>query len=127
MKTRIKKVRKDHGMTQQAFADALNVSHASVQSWELGRVVPSATAIQLISVKFDVSSEWLETGEGAPYAPRTRNQQIAEWANKVMADKDEAFRKRFVYALSHMSESGWDNLEKFLLDVLAEHDIETRE
>lgn len=72
MNKRIVKVRNDtnggKGMSQEAFALKLGTSRNAIANYELGRVVPDGTFIQLLCVKFHVREEWLRTGEGEMYA-----------------------------------------------------------
>lgn len=63
---RIKAVRTDAGLSQQAFADILMISKPSVQNYEsnaYNRNI-SAPVIEAICNKFHISRLWLETGEG---------------------------------------------------------------
>ena len=118
MRERIKQIRKDSKMTQQSFAEFLGVSKSNVESYELGRRIPSDSFISLLESKLNVNREWLETGEGNAYVPVTENQQIAAFINRVMADKPESFRKRFILALSNLSDDGWKMLGEFLDNLL---------
>lgn len=117
MKERIKKIRKENHFTQQEFAEYLGVSKSNVESYELGRRAPSDAFISLFCSKLNVSEEWIRTGEGEPYTPQTMNQQIADFINRVMADKDDAFRKRYINHLSNMTDEGWLRLEQYLDDL----------
>lgn len=63
MKERIKKIRKDAGMNQTEFGDALGgLTQAMITSYETGRVIPDAAKRMLICEKFNVNPEWLEHG-----------------------------------------------------------------
>ncbi|MGN1369536.1 MAG: helix-turn-helix transcriptional regulator [Aristaeellaceae bacterium] len=67
MKDRIKQIRKDLGLTQAEFGEALGTSRIAVTTYETGRVVPDKSVQLLICEKFNVNEDWLETGEGLPY------------------------------------------------------------
>lgn len=67
MKERIKRIRKDAKLTQAAFAETLGATRAMVSEYEIGRVIPDKAMQMLICSKFNVSEQWLETGEGEPY------------------------------------------------------------
>ena len=52
---------------------------------------------------------------------RTRNQELAIFANEIMEDVDESFKKRLVLALSKLNESDWETLKK-IADELSKED-----
>lgn len=65
LKDRIRTVRKQSQFkTQESFASALGTTRPAIASYELGKVVPSETFIQLLCSKFHISEKWLRTGEG---------------------------------------------------------------
>lgn len=60
--SRIRKVRSDAGLSQQAFADRLGTAtRGAVGNWERGQGIKREN-LQLIADKFRVSFEWLATG-----------------------------------------------------------------
>lgn len=59
----IKKLRQDRGLTQEAFAERLNLTRQAVSSWETGRTQPDVEMLGIISEKFSVSVEELIYGE----------------------------------------------------------------
>lgn len=66
MKDRIRKIRKDQGLTQEAFGAAIGSTRGMVTTYENG-TVPTLATRMLICEKFHVNQTWLETGEGEPY------------------------------------------------------------
>jgi transcriptional regulator with XRE-family HTH domain len=69
MNTRIKLVRKNAGLTQQAFADKIGVKQNTVALYESGQCGVSDTALKMICREFSVDEQWLRTGEGDMYIP----------------------------------------------------------
>ncbi len=67
---RIKKLRKELDLTQQAFAERIGVSRANIGKYETGISEPSAAVLSLICREFDVREEWLRTGEGEMFKPK---------------------------------------------------------
>ena len=68
MKERIKKIRKDAGLTQTEFAEVIGATQFLVSSYETGRAAPDSARLMLICEKFNVNPEWLENGGDAePY------------------------------------------------------------
>ncbi len=56
-------LRKKHGMTQEALAETLNISAQSVSKWECGTTLPDVSLLPLIADCFDVTVDYLFTGE----------------------------------------------------------------
>ena len=68
LKDRIKAVRlsirEKPKVSQSEFADLLGTTRPAIASYEIGKVVPSDTFIQLVCSKFNVNEGWLRTGVG---------------------------------------------------------------
>ena len=68
MKDRLIAIRKQLGghkkISQSNFAELLGTSRNAIASYELGKVIPSDTFIQLLCTKFNINETWLRTGEG---------------------------------------------------------------
>lgn len=54
LRENIKKLRKQSGLTQEAFAIRLNVVRQTVSKWEKGLSVPDAQTLQRIAEEFDI-------------------------------------------------------------------------
>ena len=111
METRVKEVRKHHGMTQTEFGDALGVSRDVINSYERGRVTPTQTFLDLLCMKYGVDPIWMETGEGEMFHKPSEAERFAELAAKIQSDPNE-FKKRVFYALSLMCVEGWAAFEQ---------------
>lgn len=121
MNERIKELRKAENLTQQEFADRIGVKRNTVATYEMGRTTPSDAAVALIVREFDVNEQWLRTGEGAMYRDKTRDEDLAEFFGKALADQTETFRKRFLRVLSRLDEDHWQMLED-MLDLLIDEE-----
>lgn len=77
MKDRIISIRKESGLTQEEFGKELNLSQNYVWMLESGKRAPSARTIIDLCKKFQISEEWLRTGEGEMKAPMTKQSEIA--------------------------------------------------
>lgn len=69
MKDRIRKIRKDAGLTQAEFAETLGATRPMITSYEVGAVSPPMPMIELICCKYSVRRDWLLSGDGSPYEP----------------------------------------------------------
>lgn len=62
MKDRLKQLRKNLNLTQQEFANKLNISRNNIASYETGKSNIGASVISLICKEFNVSENWLRNG-----------------------------------------------------------------
>jgi len=62
--TQIKTFRKSLKKTQAEFGEMLGTGRDAISNYEIGRVKPTDTFIQLLVSKYNVSEEWLRTGQG---------------------------------------------------------------
>ena len=118
MGERIKELRKSLKMTQQEFADRLNIQRGSIASYETGRISPSNATVSLICKELNVSEEWLRNGTGDMFVPMSLDEEIASFIGDIQSDIEENFKKRFISALSKLDEDEWIFIEKFMESVL---------
>ena len=62
----LKRLREQHGMTQEQFAQRLHITRQGVSRWETGETQPNTEMLKQISREFDVS---IDTLLGVPRAP----------------------------------------------------------
>lgn len=55
----IRRLRREQGMTQEALAEALNISPQAVSRWELNLAMPDITLLPALACLFDVTSDEL--------------------------------------------------------------------
>ena len=67
MNNRIKWIRTQKNLSQADFAEALNLKRNSISLIEVGKRNPSDRTIMDICKTFNVSEEWLRTGNGDPF------------------------------------------------------------
>ncbi len=120
MNERIKKLRKDLGLTQQAFADRLKIKRNTIAKYETGRGEPIDAVISLICREFHVSENWLRTGEGNMYLELSRDKEIAQFIDDVFSNESDTFKKRFINMLINLSTKEWELLEKMAKDKVKE-------
>lgn len=83
LKDRIRMIRKELAkLTQEKFAEVLGTTRPAIASYELGKVVPSDTFIQLVCSKFSINQNWLRTGEGDMYR-KTASERLDEIAEEL--------------------------------------------
>ena len=119
MNERIKEVRKTLGKTQDEFSKKIGLSRNFIAQVEIGTKVPSERTINDICRIFSVNEEWLRTGEGEMFKPKTKDEQIAELLGDIQSTGEENFKHKLVSALAKLNDSDWDTLEK-LVDSIAD-------
>ena len=109
---RIKAVRKYTGLSQTDFAERLGTTRGVITNLEFEKTTPNDPFIKLICREFNVSEDWLRTGEGEMMQKLTRNQEIAEFMGRLMNDPDDAPRKRFISIVSKFTVEEWQLLDE---------------
>jgi transcriptional regulator with XRE-family HTH domain len=61
---RVKKIRKELGLSQQKFGEKLKVSKSHISNIELGGDCPSDRLIRLLCIEYGINEEWLKYGTG---------------------------------------------------------------
>lgn len=112
MKDRIKEIRKSLKLTQEEMSSRLMIKRNTIASYETGRNMPTTAVVALICREFNVSEEWLRTGEGEMFVPKTKSAEIADFVGKLMSADDADFKKQLVSVLARTSYEEWIVLEK---------------
>lgn len=117
MNERLKLLRRELQLNQTEFGNRLGLKQSAVANYENGTRQPLDTVITSICREFGVSEQWLRTGEGEMFVPRTKNQVITDFmADLVM--EDDSFKKRIIEALAQLDARDWEELERIALKVL---------
>lgn len=112
---RIKKLRKYLELSQEEFGERLSVSRSVIVNIEgnrLRRPDQKESLYKLICKEFDVSEEWLINGTGEMFVELSKEEYIAEFVGRILKDKEDSFKRRYVAMLSKLDEDGWTALEK---------------
>lgn len=119
---RLKELRKALSLTQQEFADRLNVSRNTVATYEVGKSKPSDAAVMLICREFNVNEQWLRTGGGDMFIEQTRDEEIEQFIGDLLRDEEDSFKKRLVSVLAALDEDEWETLEKIAISLQEKRD-----
>ena len=107
MQNRIKQVRKALNLNQAEFGERIGVKQSTVTAYECGNRTPLDAVIAMICKTFNVNETWLRTGEGEMFAPVDPENQLMEWAGRVLADSSDSFRARFVRMMMGLTNKEW--------------------
>lgn len=109
---RVKELRKQVSLTQQAFADRLNLKRNTVGSYEVNVVEPSDRTISDICREFNVNETWLRTGEGEMFNQITQSEKLAAFLADITANEEDSFKRQFVEVLADLEPEDWKFLER---------------
>lgn len=119
MKDRIKTLRKDLGLTQEKFAERLNIKRNTLANYEIGRNEPIDAVISLICREFNVDENWLRTGQGDMYDIPLDDTAIA--ASNILENEDVPFYdtiKRIIQIYEKLDSDAQDVINKEIDDFL---------
>ena len=123
MKDRFKELREALSLTQQKFADRLDISRNFVAQIEMGNKIPSERTVKDICREFKVNYEWLTEGTGEMFIQNKRKSEIADFVGSVLNGEADSFKVRLVEILANLNESEWETLQK-LANALADKEEE---
>lgn len=107
MNERIKQLRKYLGLNQTDFGSRIGIKQTSIANYESGTRVPLDTVVASICREFGVSEQWLRTGTGEMFPPRTRAQEIADFAADLLSDEPESTRSVVISYLMRWDADDW--------------------
>ena len=111
MKSRIREIRKEQGLTQEAFGERIGIQQNSVARIESGNRMPSEPVIRAICREFGVSRTWLENGIGDKYIGSVQSDIDA--INKIMDGQSEN-KKKLMRILADMPDELLDKMVEYL-------------
>ena len=125
MFNRVKDIRKTLKLTQQEFGQRIGITNAAVSRIESGENGITEANILAIVREFNVSEDWLRTGEGEMFRTRSRDEEIAAFIGSITLRNDpgDDFKRRLIHVLARLSVEDWRLLED-LATRLAEEEKE---
>lgn len=123
---RVKILRKSDSinLTLEKFGKKLGVGKSAISDIESGRNNVSDQMFNSICREFNVNPSWLRDGSGEMFVQKSRDQEIEEFVNQVMADEQDSFRRRLIAVLSRLDVEDWKVLEKMALGLAEAHEKE---
>lgn len=118
MNARFKEMRRELKLTQEEFANKMNLSRSYINLIEMGKKIPADRTIKDICREFGVNEKWLREGTGEMFTPQSKDNQIAAMLGDVLTAGDESFKYRLISALVRLDKDGWDKLEE-LIDMIS--------
>lgn len=116
MNERIQEIILNLGIKKAEFARRLKISRPFVSELCSGVKLPSNRTIADICREFNVSEEWLRTGEGEMFKTLSKEEELSAFLGDLLSDKPD-FRYRFISVLAKMSIDEWKILEKKIMEI----------
>ena len=120
MDERIKELRKALGLTQQKFADAMGVKQNTIAQYESGRNAPIDAVITLICRTYDVNETWLRTGQGEMFQPKSRNEELMEFATSVAESDPGSIQAQLLAVMARLTDEQWEVLAQVAREFVEE-------
>lgn len=99
MNERIKLLRKSLNMNQTDFGNKVGIKQTTVAGYENGIRTPTDAVILSICREFDVSEEWLRTGNGEMKLISSTDDEVMKYVGLLLKDKENYVAqkiKRFI-------------------------------
>ena len=113
MRERLNLLRKELNLSQDEFGSRIGLTKASISRLENGSNNFTEQTIISICREFNVNREWLETGNGEMFITLTRDEQIAAWVGKCLADQSAETQIRILKILSQLPPTYWEVFADF--------------
>ena len=113
MHERIKQLRSALNLTQQQFADAVNLSRNYIAMVETGQREPGARTISDICRVYGVNEVWLRTGAGEMLRQVPEGEALAAQLGELLRDVDADFKRRLISELLRLPPEAWAQIEAF--------------
>lgn len=118
MKDRIKKIRKDAGLTQEKFAERLGIKRNTVATYETGKSEPMENVIVSICREFNVNDKWLRNGTLPMY--KEKDGSFTELLSNL-DDSDDDFIKSLIKVYMGLDKDSKDALRKIAKGMAEEY------
>ena len=112
LKDRIKCLRNNQKLSQTEFGESLGAGIGAIKNLEAGITTLKPAMADLICRLYNVDPVWLETGEGEMFRKLSRDEQIADFVGKALADDSDEFVRQTIAMLAALDEAGWYKLEE---------------
>lgn len=113
---RVRLARQNKNLSARKLAGIVGITADEIYNIEYARLKnpPKTPTLKTIAEACEVNPEWLITGEGEMEAPKTRNQEIMDFATETVKEPDSSIKKRLIQALASLEPEQWDALDSFI-------------
>lgn len=84
---RIRELRRELGISQDAFAARIGLTRGAITNIELNKLEPKKLLIPLICKEFGCDEIWIRTGEGTMFRERSWQEEVAKYVGEVLSSQ----------------------------------------
>ena len=117
MNQRIALARKEKRVKQEELAEKCGLTKNFISLIETGKREPSDRTIKDICRTLNVNEDWLRTGEGEMFNPKTTMEELVDLTDTLLSEESTSFKNRLVSALAKLTEEQWDLLENIIDEI----------
>lgn len=117
---RVKEVRKALGLTLERFGEPLGVKKGALSSIENGRNALTEQLAKAICREYNVSYEYLMSGEGEMFIKLEIDDEIAAYVGRTLRDEKAVYQRKLLLFFSRLSPELLSELEKAAEEILGE-------
>ena len=117
---RVKEVRKALGHTLERFGEPLGVKKGALSSIENGRNALTEQLAKAICREYNVSYEYLMSGEGEMFIKLEIDDEIAAYVGRTLRDEKAVYQRKLLLFFSRLSPELLSELEKAAEEILGE-------
>lgn len=118
MKDRIRKIRKDTGLTQEKFADKLGLKRNTIATYETGKSEPMDNIIVSMCREFNINEEWLRYGKEPMYNPVS--DKLECYLAQISKGNDD-FIKDIIEVYMELDQTSKDALKELSMKMIEKH------
>lgn len=118
---RIKKVRASKNLTQQAFAESLDITQGFLSKIEKGGFPPAKVLLLAISYSYGININWLLTGEGSMYREEKKEVMEGKESSDILAgivSGEKDILKSLIEQLERIYAIGEDTEKAFVRGII---------
>ena len=119
MNNRIKEIRKALALNQQEFGRRIGVRQGTVAGYETGSRTPLDAVVNSICREFNVSEDWLRTGEGEMFSQAVKKDEVAALVENVLSKRFEQLKAEIMQSLDGLTDEELETIGK-VFDKLSE-------
>lgn len=107
-------------LSQSDFGAKIGVSGAAISRLESGDRAITEQNIKSICREFNVSETWLRTGEGEMFQPKSRNDELLDYARRIAKGDPGSIQAQLLTVMTRLTDAQWEVLAQVAAQFLAE-------
>lgn len=115
---RIRLLRKKLKLTQDEFSKKINISRSNLCNIENGTIGITNRVIADVCTIFNVSENWLRTGEGEMFRELKTEDYLIDAFGKLVQMGDGEFVKQLCASLAKLTPEQWRDIAAFAWEVV---------